>query len=260
MYADKKLGQHFLRDTKTLVAIARAIKAKKGECVIEIGAGHGELTEHLLKEGLKVVSIEKDRRLIDGLMQKFEREIQEGTFRLVNEDVRDFFRKEENIPSKSYSIVGNIPYYITGLLLRMVSELPQKPKKVIFLIQKEVAQRACAKEGDFNMLAASIIWWADAYIEKMVPRGAFVPPPKVDSAVLVCEVKKKIDEEKTVAYYEFIKKVFKQPRKTLYNNLVAGGYDAKKVQDVLQKIGIDQKIRPQNLSYEILIKIFTLMQ
>ncbi len=171
-----------------------------------------------------------------------------------------------------YKIVGNIPYYITGKLLRVVSELEYAPERVIVLIQEEVAERICAAPPAMNRLAASVQFWADATIIARVPRNDFSPPPKVDSAVIVLKnnflAKNAVRDRKIKAsvqhaieptrYYKTVRAIFAQPRKTLLNNLsvIAGkGVTKEHIITHLQKIGIDPAARPQDLSIEQIIAI-----
>jgi 16S rRNA (adenine1518-N6/adenine1519-N6)-dimethyltransferase len=262
----KKLGQHFLKNKSVLDTIVKALELEKNDRVIEIGPGHGELTIPLLyasgKLGGAVISIEKDHSLIAELaaLQEKERdggfEIIEGdALKLLPEIVAKVSGKNKN--PAAYKIVGNIPYYITGKLLRVISELENKPRTTVLMIQKEVAERICAVAPEMNRLAASVQFWADAKIIAAVPKKDFAPSPEVDSAVILLKTKKNggsNDQEiNAEQYYKTVRGVFAQPRKNLINNIfeMAGKETPKAtIIESLKKIGIDPESRPQNLSIE----------
>jgi 16S rRNA (adenine1518-N6/adenine1519-N6)-dimethyltransferase len=256
----QKLGQHFLKNTAVLEKIVDALALADGDCVTEIGSGHGELTAPLMraakKENCTVTGIEKDHALIPALMA-LAGEMKPGRLSIIEGDVLKLLPE-----MAATKIVGNIPYYITGKLLRTISELKHKPERVVLLIQKEVAERICATPPDMNRLAASVQFWADAEIVAQVPRKDFSPPPDVDSAVIVLNTK--ISAEKGVRdldpalYYRAVRAIFAQPRKTLLNNLsAAAGETIKKdgVRAQIKKIGIDPDARPQDLGVEQIIAI-----
>ena len=154
-----------------------------------------------------------------------------------------------------YKLAGNIPYYITGKLLRTISELQEKPKISVFTIQKEVAERLAAKPPKMNRLAASVQFWAEPEIALIIPRDSFRPIPDVDSATIV--LKKGVQRGiKTDAYYKTVRVLFSQPRKTILNNLSFGmGVSKKDAEEKLKLAGIESGLRPQNLSVEAIIKI-----
>ena len=216
-----RLGQHFLKSEATLEKIADACVGAS-DAVVEVGPGHGELTKHLVARGARVVALERDARLVDALRadERFSSvEIIEGNALETLPVLIGRFRKKKI----SYALVGNIPYYITGHLLRVVGDSDYKPLKTVLLIQKEVALRLCAQPPKMNLLAATIQIWAVPRILFSVPRGSFVPPPEVDSAVIVLEKREPspIGPAQLAAYYAFVRMLFRQPRKTIANNLFA---------------------------------------
>src|SRR6185369_6737037 len=176
----QKLGQHFLKNKSALRLIAEALDLKSDDTVIEIGPGHGELTD--VAADATWVAIEKDGELVKKLKEKFENEtrveIIEGDALKILAEVTTRFS------GATYKIAGNIPYYITGHLLRVISELEEKPTRCVFTIQKEVAERIIAAPPHMNRLAASVQVWAKPKILKMLPAEDFSPPPKVDSAII----------------------------------------------------------------------------
>lgn len=152
-------------------------------------------------------------------------------------------------PKTPWKLAGNIPYYITGKLLRVISELKDKPELSVLMIQREVAERMCAAPPRMNRLAASVQFWADANMVAVVPKSDFSPPPEVDSAVVILKTKvpAAIDQEQ---YYKTVRAVFSQPRKKISNNLMGAVNPKGKgaIEAILKKLGIDPGLRPQNLT------------
>jgi len=226
MQKKKSLGQHFLNNKNILGAVADAAAIKKGETVLEIGPGEGTLTEVLLERGAEVVALEKDARLIELLKEKFKGQ----DFKVIEGDALEYESK-----FKEYKVVGNVPYYITGALFKKFLTAKHQPSTLVFLVQKEVAERI-AREKKESILSLSVkVYGTPKYI-KTVPAGAFVPPPKVDSAILLvsdisrANFKNKHHEER---FFELIKKAFGQKRKMLRST-----------------IGIDSNKRPEDLTLQ----------
>ncbi|MDO8522735.1 MAG: 16S rRNA (adenine(1518)-N(6)/adenine(1519)-N(6))-dimethyltransferase RsmA [bacterium] len=185
MLAKKHLGQHFLNNKKILRLMCDAAELSKKDTVLEAGPGLGTLTEILEQRAKKVIAVEKDRDLIPALKEKFRNykrvEIVEGDILVVDPPLG-------GRAAKSYKIVANIPYYITSHFLRkfLGGNPPAggKPKLMVLMIQKEVAKRIVAKDGKESLLSLSVKAYGKPEIIRIVPRGAFSPPPKVDSAII----------------------------------------------------------------------------
>lgn len=284
------MGQHFLVNKDKLREIADVLDLKFGETVIEIGPGHGELTDKLrsVNHELKIIAIEKDKNLAESLKEKFAAdkniEIIEGdALKILPSLIAD-----RQLQITNYKIVGNIPYYITGHLLRVIGELENKPFLVVLTIQKEVAERICSKpkkmnsvknktlkmsDGRFrqpifsngmNLLAASVQFWAEPEIVGYISKKDFQPAPEVDSAVIRLKVKNEKWKAESEKYYEFIKILFKQPRKTILNNLKPKiknlkPEDLKLIIQKIESIGVNYQDRPQNLSVEKIKKLIELL-
>lgn len=246
-----RLGQHFLKNKNVLQDIARSLNVEDNDGVIEIGPGHGELTEFILKEiskkeNSKLMLIEKDIKLYKKLLDAFSLR---GNIELIHHDALKFIPKlftNHQLQFTNYKIVGNIPYYITGKLLRIISELDPLPKKIVLLIQKEVAERVCATPPHMNLLAASVQVWAEPKILFHVPRHDFSPPPDVESAVIILNSASS-PQLPAPSYYKFIKTLFKQPRKTIMNNLSLE-HPKEQITSALKTFKIPLEARPQNLS------------
>lgn len=256
------LGQHFLTDKHALEKIVSFLGLKKNDFVLEIGPGHGELTGQILNnesgiknDGIKIIAIEKDVELAEFLRKKFEScdnvEIICGdVLKLLPSIIHD-----SSFITHGYKLIGNIPYYITGKLLRTVGELVRKPDIFVMTIQKEVAERLSAKPPRMNRLAASVQFWAKPEIALILPRSVFHPAPEVDSATVVLKPApaRKIKPED---YYGMVRALFSQPRKTILNNISNGMEISKdETRSKLEKAGVDGNSRPQNLSIEDIIKI-----
>src|SRR3989344_6548872 len=157
MYKKKSLGQHFLNSAHYLRVVADAAHIQEGDVVLEIGPGEGTLTEVLLEHGAKVIAIEKDSRLIPLLREKF-KHFDISKFEVVEGDALDFdtstFRNFD-ISNDRFAVVGNIPYYITGALFKKFLTAPHQPSTLVFLIQKEVAERIARSKKE-SILSLSV--------------------------------------------------------------------------------------------------------
>lgn len=238
--------------------IVDTIAPERGDVIFEIGPGHGELTIPLVQKcselNCRIIAIEKDAVLAETLAKSpIGKDIE-----IVREDVLQFL---PNIMEKKYKIVGNIPYYLTGHLLRAISELPEKPARCVFMLQKEVAERIIAAPQRMNRLAASVQFWAEPKVVGRVPKENFSPKPKVDSAIVLFEVKKSISPLDSSRYYTALRGIYAQPRKTLLNNIAAAKKSSPRdnskeyISHTLQNIGIIPESRPQNLAIEDIIRI-----
>jgi len=249
----KHLGQHFLINKSVIKRVVNALELQSGDTVVEIGPGHGELTAGLLNQPIRqLIAIEKDPELAENLK----------TLKGIDIIKGDVLKELPKLSKKigSYKLIGNIPYYLTGFLLRIISELENKPSLTVFTIQKEVAERLTAQPPKMNLLAASVQYWAKPKLLFIIPAKDFEPEPKVDAAVIKLIPKKPFDSAQGIVaepvealqYYKFIKILFKQPRKTVLNNLADG---LKITKEELKNRGINEKIRPQNLDIETIEKL-----
>jgi 16S rRNA (adenine1518-N6/adenine1519-N6)-dimethyltransferase len=253
-----RLGQHFLKDAEVLQRIVGALEIEPGDMIIEIGPGHGELTRRILERApKKLIAIEKDKSLVSSiqyLVSNYDNlEVIEGDALKILPTLP----KTYNLKPITYKVIGNIPYYITGKLLRAIGELTEKPKLVVLTIQKEVAERLCAKPPKMNLLAASVALWGEPEIIRLISRNAFRPRPKVESAVVrVTPHSKQPSQEESKRYYDFIKKLFRQPRKIIANNLAGKPSPTKEeAGKFLEKHGINPGLRPQNLDKDTINKL-----
>jgi 16S rRNA (adenine1518-N6/adenine1519-N6)-dimethyltransferase len=217
MEKKKSLGQHFLHAQAHLAAVADAAQITKGDTVLEIGPGEGALTAVLLERGARVVAVEKDTRLIDFLREKFAGQ----DFEVIEGDALEFNPHDYGLVAGCYKVVGNVPYYITGALFRKFLSGDPQPHRLVFLIQKEVAERIARSKKE-SILSLSIKAYGTPLYIRTVPAGAFSPPPKVDSAILAVEGVSRSnfdDAEHERRFFETVKKAFSQKRKTLRNTI-----------------------------------------
>ncbi|MEI6316667.1 MAG: 16S rRNA (adenine(1518)-N(6)/adenine(1519)-N(6))-dimethyltransferase RsmA [bacterium] len=185
--AKKSLGQNFLRSGAVLRSIVDAGAIVSSDIILEIGPGKGALTEALLETGAKVIAIEKDRELIPYLQEKFSQKISEGKLELIEKDVLEFEPKDVGFVSGGYKIIANIPYYITGAILEKFMEGDILPERIVFLVQKEVADRIVARDKKESILSISVKAFGVPKNMVKVSKKAFTPQPKVDSAVLLID-------------------------------------------------------------------------
>lgn len=253
----KYLGQNFLKSGKDLNKIARALKIELGNIILEIGAGSGNLTKKILEQKpKKLIAIEKDKELVEILERKF---IGYKNLKIINED---FLKLSiPKIIRGDYKIIGNIPYNISGKILRKLVDSKKYPELIVLTLQKELAQRITSKPPKMNLLAAIVQRIFEANIAGFISKQSFWPKPKVDSAILrLTPINRKLPKNFT-KYADFVKILFSQPRKTLLNNLCDGLKRNKKmiskeqIRHILQNSGINPNNRPQNLSTENINKL-----
>jgi 16S rRNA (adenine1518-N6/adenine1519-N6)-dimethyltransferase len=253
LFAKKSLGQHFLNSPTVLAKIIAASHILPTEIILEIGPGTGILTEALLKTGAKVIAIEKDQRALEGLAEKFQSEIAAGKLVLQYADILETDRASFGLKNGEYALVANIPYYITGAILESFLEYEPRPNRMVLLVQKEVAQRIIAANSKESILSMSVKAFGIPKIIDTVPRGAFVPPPNVDSAILAIEsVSDRRFSEKNLnirRFFDVVKAGFAHKRKFAKSNLQAvmekGEIDA-----TWNKNTLNEKIRAEDMTLE----------
>jgi len=222
MRPKKSLGQNFLMHARIAERIA-AVAAIDGQTVLEIGPGTGMLTRALLARAKKVIAVEADAELVAELEVRFSAEIKTKQFTLFHTDIRKF---NLNLISRysvkdGYHVVANIPYYLTGEIFRMFLSAAQQPSSMTLLVQKEVAERI-ARSRKESILSLSVKAYGEPKYEFTVPRGAFRPAPKVDSAVLSIRNISRTNFASTKEeehFFALLHAGFAHKRKLLRNNL-----------------------------------------
>ncbi|MDO8594658.1 MAG: 16S rRNA (adenine(1518)-N(6)/adenine(1519)-N(6))-dimethyltransferase RsmA [bacterium] len=254
MLHKKSLGQHFLRSEGALKKIIEAAKLSSDDTVLEVGPGEGVLTKLLLQQAGRVIAVEKDDRLIPELAITFGKEIAAGKLELIHADILKYELGIRNY-KKGYKVVANIPYYITGALIRKFLESEAQPSAMVLLLQKEVAKRIVGvtdttsprlrRAQKESILSISVKAYGTPKYVDTVKAGAFSPPPNVDSGILAIEgiSKKFFDGIEEKNFFKLLKKGFAHPRKLLSSNLGISPEE-------LRKCGIAEKARPENLSLQ----------
>ncbi len=250
----KSLGQNFLRDPKILQKIADAADISKEDLVVEIGPGEGTLTKHLLEKARNVIVIEKDNEMIPVLEEKFGKEIEGDKLKIINGDILEYEIKE-----KKYKLVGNIPYYITGLIFRKFLESKNSPDSMTFVIQKEVADRIIANNGKESLLSIAIKAYGTPKYKGIIKSGSFFPRPKVDSAIIHIEniSKQKLEGIEENYFFNILHRGFAHKRKLLIKNIFDANskINHQNLKDLFEKLKIDERVRAEDLSVENWINI-----
>lgn len=249
----KGLGQNFLTSRDVLDEIVAAAEIDGG--VVEVGPGFGVLTRELAEAADKVVSIELDERLMEVLNYTLS---DCGNVKIVNGDVLKLDLKrllEEEFPNQKVSFAANLPYYITTPIITRLLEARLPIKNIVVMVQKEVAMRLQAKPAtkDYGAITLLCKYYTEPELVTVVPAGLFVPPPKVDSAVLKLRVldKPRVEVKNEKIFFRAIKAAFSQRRKTLLNCLVSGfDFTKDELFAILQSAGIDGTRRGETLSIE----------
>jgi 16S rRNA (adenine1518-N6/adenine1519-N6)-dimethyltransferase len=213
----KSFGQNFLQDPNTCARIAELCTTPEGGVVLEIGAGLGALTKPLLERAARVIAIERDRDLVPILRELFE---DTPHLEIVEADaVKVDWRAHLQGGPSPRVIAGNLPYQITGRLIQRSVALADIVDCVVFMVQREVADRLAAKPGGRDYGALSVFTQAafDVARALKVPAGAFVPAPKVDSAVIVLTPLRPPRAIEDDTFRNVVKRAFNQRRKTLRN-------------------------------------------
>jgi len=267
---NKFLGQNFLIDKNVLDKIivaadlstsgGSAAGGKSGGNVLEIGPGLGTLTQALCQKGANVIAIEKDKDLIPTLrdnLKDFDKAtiIQDDFLELDFDKLISAFREKGKT---KYSVISNIPYYITSPVIRKILSAEYLPEQIVFLVQREVAERIAAKAGDMSFISVFVQFYGTPEVVEIVKPESFWPAPEVDSAILkiVLDKKIKISEEEKKELWRIVKIGFAARRKTLANNLSAGlRIPRGKIEEILETLGFDKKVRAQELGVEDWIRL-----
>lgn len=262
-----RLGQHLLTSRDIARAVVAAGDVRPGDTVLEVGPGKGMLTRELLDAGGRIIAIEKDPAFANVLKETFAKEIHDSRFTMYEGDIRDAaILKSLFLNLKSYKLIANIPYYITGELLRLFLTAPVQPSAVALLVQKEVAERIAGKgkrgrgKVKESLLSLSVkVYGAPRYV-RTVKAGSFNPPPSVDSAILAIT---NISREnfaggrgsaprREETFFELLHVGFGQKRKTLLGNLKRGwrAVGAERLEKAWEELGLAKDVRAEDVPLE----------
>ena len=252
--ANKSLGQNFLINDEVIEKIVDAANVQKEDLIIEIGPGSGTLTAKLLERAKKVIAIELDNRMISILNDRFSLY---NNFEIINEDVLKVDLNEvinkENI--ENVKIVANLPYYITTPIIMKLLEDKLNIESITVMVQKEVAKRLTAEPGD--KLSGAITYAVNYYCEPeevvIVQNSSFIPEPEVESEVINLKIRKDppVIVKNEELFFKLIKASFMQRRKTLLNGISNSGLmNKEEVKQLLNKAGLDERVRGESLSMQ----------
>jgi 16S rRNA (adenine1518-N6/adenine1519-N6)-dimethyltransferase len=242
--AKKQFGQNFLSDPAILASIADFAGVEQGDHIVEIGPGRGDLTAALLERGASVHAVELDRDLFPVLEARFAGNDQ---FSLTEGDILDT-PLAVIAAAGEYSVVANIPYYITAPIIRKLLSDTPAPKKITLLVQKEVAERLAGGAKHRSLLTLAAQYYAACTLGPVIGKTHFDPVPKVDSQLVQLVPYRAYDADKDKAIFRIMKIGFAARRKTLLNNCVAGQLGTKEeLQTLWQEFGWSEARRPQEL-------------
>ena len=245
----KSLGQNFITDENLLDAIAEAAEIGKEDTAVEIGCGAGTLTRALSKKAGRVVAYEVDRDLQPVLAETLAGcENVEVVFRDFSKENLSALQKEIG----EYTVVANLPYYVTTPIVTRLLEEGVGVKGVCVMVQQEVAERFCAKENtpEYGAITAAIALRGKAKIVKRVGRNMFFPAPNVDSAVVKIDfIENALSVKSKEMYRKTVRCAFLNRRKTLENNLMKSfSLPRETAAEILKKAGVEEKARGETLS------------
>ena len=262
---NKRMGQNFLIDPNIIDIIIESAEIQGNEVILEVGPGIGSLTEYLLgsvNTG-KVIAVEKDNRFINILKNQFQKEYKNEKLELINDDVLNInwnsFLEEYD---KKVKVLANLPYYITTPVIMGLLESGYQFDSLTFMVQKEVAERMVSKPGTkaFGSLSVAVQYHTKAEIIHQVPSSAFLPSPKVQSAIIKLEQYKEkpykpLDEE---FFFSIVKAIFQQRRKNIKNGLSkAAEINLSKeiVLKSLEQVQIDRRKRGEKLDIAKMVEL-----
>jgi 16S rRNA (adenine1518-N6/adenine1519-N6)-dimethyltransferase len=270
MRAKKSLGQHFLKSERALGAIIEAGNINKEDVVLEIGPGTGALTVKLLATDCRLLAVEKDDNLFEFLKQKFAKETANNKLKLIHDDILNFEPEFHKLEKGAYKLIANIPYNITGAILKKFLSTKNYPEKMVLLVQKEVTERIIgtrpnetktSRNTKGSILSISVkAYGTPKYIET-VKAGSFAPMPLVDSAIISIEniSKKNFEKVREENFFRAIKAGFKYKRKKLSSNL-SDIYVKDKILESFKKLSLNENIRAEDLTLETWLKIVELLE
>ena len=261
MRPKRSLSQNFLTNDRAAIRIVESLDLKKDDTVLEIGAGKGALTRHLLDKAKKVYAVEVDKRLCSFLQQRFG---DKENLKTINKDILKINFRDLIGPGSSCKIVGNLPYQITSPVLSLLLENKEFIALCVLMVQKEVALRICAVPGnkDWSPLSIAVQLYSDVKILFHLKPNSFFPPPKVDSSVIkiVFLSKPRIHVTDVEFFFRVVRSAFGQRRKMVLNSLAANlDLPKRKIEVILNKTGIDPQRRAETLSLNEFAKLSSAM-
>ncbi len=251
----KGLGQNFLVDPTHLQRIVDAAELGPEDTVLEIGPGLGALTDLLAEQAGRVIAVELDRRVIQYLRERYctRSHITIVEADILAVDAGTIVAQATQREDAPYSVVANLPYYITANAVRHLLEGSRPPELLVLTVQREVAERMVAGPPEMSLLALGVQYYCDAEIVDRIPAGSFYPVPKVDSAVVRMRRRAELvqPEVSSHSFFATARAGFSQARKQLRNSLAAGiGISPAMAASYLEAAGVDSKRRAETLSLQ----------
>lgn len=245
--AKKSLGQNFLNNPNVPIRMADAATLQEGERVLEIGPGTGMLTREFLSRGALVTAVEADERAIESLQETFAAEIASGALTLLHDDIRTFDPKSAGCTCGRYKLIANIPYYLSGFLFRQFLESSCQPQTLVFLTQKEVAERI-ARDPKESLLSLGVKAYGTPRYIQTVKRGNFTPSPKVDSAIICVDniSKERFTTVTEREFFELLHLGFASKRKQLLGSL-AKKWPRETILQAFSTTGLPEKVRGEDV-------------
>lgn len=251
MVRKARKGQVFLADNEVLRRIADAARLTADDVVLEIGMGRGELTQHLVRRAREVIAVEVEERFVGEAASYFARW---DNLTVVHADILDL-KWEDVLPAgEKVVVVGNIPFYITGPILRKLFDYRPVIKRWLLMFQEEVARRIVASPGSpsYGALSVKMQRWGRPELEFVIPRSAFRPLPEVAAAVVSYQFEDAgVPTEEMELFNMFVDYVFGGRRRKVVNRLAeffAAGKEKEDVRDVLRSVGVPADARPGDIA------------
>ncbi len=254
----KGLGQNFLYDENYLEKIVDAGEITKEDTVLEIGPGLGVLTEKMAPKAKKVIAVEIDQNIIPALKENLK---DFDNVQIINEDILKTDIKSITKNETTIKVVANLPYYITTPIITKLLESDINLERIVIMVQKEVAERLTSTVGtkDYGAITVFVNFFADTSLLFTVPKGAFVPSPKVDSAVVKLSLPKKepVLVKNKDMFFKTVKGAFSQRRKTLLNSLSSffNTWSKEDIKNAIISSGFDENIRGEKLTISDFVKL-----
>lgn len=256
----KSLGQNFLTSPIVPGWLCDAAVLTPGDIVFEIGPGTGALTQELLARGARVIALEADERAISYLHEHFATPIKSGQLTLHHGDARSLELTTFGLLDHQFLVVANIPYYLSGLILRQLLDSTCQPHTIVLLMQKELVERV-ARDKKSSLLSLSVRAFGDPYYIKTVSRGHFSPPPKVDSAILAIRNidRTRLSGLRSEEFFSLLHIGLGKKRKQLLSNLSAH-YDRALLTRVFAQLSVDNTVRGEDLPLATWTTLATALQ